>query len=235
MIDSSTAKVFAFSGVSSATISYEVFQTDEALTTANNKSITFTGASGRTYTSSMRIGAFDNLYYGGPANGHLYVCAPDNTGGFYNGAALYSIGFTSAGVMSTSTANGPLDMVSASPASGTTADECSPLTEFYNGSIDYLFGSATINASLTGCTGSSTVACMYNFKITSSFPSDSTAGLSSTGGTSGIVIDNNGPSSPAGGAQIYFTNLTNQTCAGNTITGNASGGCATQATQSAVN
>jgi len=231
LVDPSAGTVFAFSGVTSARASYEVLQSNETLSTSS--SITFTGVSGYTYTSYMRIGAFDNTYYtNGPSTGHLYVCAPNNNGtSNYNGASLYDIGFNSSGVMNTTTANGPLDMISASPTNGTTVDDCSPLTEFYNGTTDYLFVGVAESGKLTGCTGSATVGCLYNFTI-NSFPTGSVTGLTETGNTSGIVIDN-AVTTPAG-EQIYFTNLSSQTCAGNTKpTGNAAGGCAVQASQTA--
>jgi len=230
LVDPSAETVFAFSGVVSKNpAAYEVLQSNESLSTSS--SITFSGVTGNTYTSNARIGAFDNSYYtNGPSAGHLYVCAPNNDGStHYNGAALYSIGFTS-GVMNTSTTGGPLDMVSASPASGSTVDDCSPLTEFYNGTTDYLFVGVAENGALAGCTGTTTAGCLYNFNI-NSFPSGSVTGLAVTGNTSGIVIDNN-VTTPVTGSQIYFTNLASQTCNGNTKTGNAAGGCATQASQS---
>ena len=233
LVDSTTAKVFAFSGVTSAVVSYEVLQTDEALTTANNKTQTFAGVTGRTYTSNMRAGTFDNIYFtSGAATGHLYVCAPDNNGtSYYNGAALYQIGFaSSAGVMNTTTSGGPLAMVSASPASGATVDDCAPLSEFYDGTTDYLFASVTQYANLTGCTGSATAACLYNFNITSGMPTVSVAGINATGGTSGIIIDN--ALGGAGESQIYYTPLSSMACGGNGTTGNSTAACAVQTSQS---
>ena len=232
LIDSSTAEVLAFSGTTSAA-SYEVLQTTEAIPASGNASITFAGT-GTGFTSNMRAGTFDNLYFtSGPATGHLYVCGPHSSTS--NDPTLYQISFTSsAGVINT-TASGSLDMVSASLAAGT-IDDCSPLTEFYNGTTDYLFGGVTQNGKLTGCTGSGTVGCLYNFDITNgTMPVNSVAGLTSNGGTTGIVIDNNGPTIPSGGAQVYFTNLTDQGCTGNSTTGNGTGGCATQASQGSLN
>ena len=80
-------------------------------------------------------------------------------------------------------------MVDASPADGA-VDDCSPLAEFYNGTTDYLFVGVAQNGILTGCNGSATIGCLYNFNITTAFPSNSVAGLAVTGNTSGIVIDN---------------------------------------------
>jgi hypothetical protein len=57
-----------------------------------------------------------------------------------------------------------------------------------------------------------------------------TASYASAGGTSGIILDNVvGSGTLAGASQIYFTTQGNQTCA----TG-GTGGCAIQASQSAL-
>jgi hypothetical protein len=55
-----------------------------------------------------------------------------------------------------------------------------------------------------------------------------TASLSAAGGTSGIIIDN--VSTMAGASQVYFTTQSNQTC----TTSGGTGGCAMQASQSAL-
>ena len=58
-----------------------------------------------------------------------------------------------------------------------------------------------------------------------------TASFASTGGSSGIIIDNVVSSGTlAGGSQVYFTTQGNQTCA----TSGGTGGCAVQASQSAL-
>jgi hypothetical protein len=57
------------------------------------------------------------------------------------------------------------------------------------------------------------------------------AALQSVGGTSGIILDNVAGSSPlAGASEIYFSTLGNQACA----TSGGTGGCAVQASQSAL-
>jgi hypothetical protein len=59
----------------------------------------------------------------------------------------------------------------------------------------------------------------------------SVSALASAGGTSGIIIDNFvGSGTLAGASQIYFSTLSNQTCA----TSGGTGGCAVQASQSAL-
>jgi hypothetical protein len=58
-----------------------------------------------------------------------------------------------------------------------------------------------------------------------------TFSAAATGGTSGIIMDNDvGTSTLAGASQVYFSTQGNQTCA----TSGGSGGCAVQASQSAL-
>jgi hypothetical protein len=114
----------------------------------------------------------------------------------------------------------------------TKGDECSPLTEFYDGTTDRLFfgvGStdgfletSTITTSLTTptCTGAPTSSCVT-----------SPAAL---GGTSGIVIDNQVSN---GGTNIYFSTLAagsvnGQKC--NVTGGAANPRCAVKLTQAAL-
>jgi len=91
-----------------------------------------------------------------------------------------------------------------------------------------IFLSVTANGNQTGCTG----ACLYNFVVGnssgSSIPGAATTGLGAAGGTSGIIIDNIA-TTPAGASEIYFSPLSNQSC----TTSGGTGGCATQASQSA--
>ena len=91
---------------------------------------------------------------------------------------------------------------------------------------DWVFLGVQANGTLTGCSG----ACLYSFSVANAFPLDSHSGLTSTGGTSGLSIDNTA-TSPAGTSQLYFTPLSNQTC----VTSTGVGGCATQAAQSGLN
>ncbi|MHB8218220.1 MAG: hypothetical protein ACYDDS_19270 [Candidatus Sulfotelmatobacter sp.] len=59
----------------------------------------------------------------------------------------------------------------------------------------------------------------------------SASGLASAGGTSGIIIDNFvSAGTLTGASQVYFSTLTNQTCA----TSGTTGGCAIQASQAAL-
>ena len=58
-----------------------------------------------------------------------------------------------------------------------------------------------------------------------------TAALAVTGGTSGIIVDNTvATGTEAGASQVYFSILGSQTC----TTSGGTGGCAVQASQSAL-
>ncbi len=58
-----------------------------------------------------------------------------------------------------------------------------------------------------------------------------TFSVAASGGTGGIIIDNNvGSGTLAGASQVYFSTLSNQSC----VTSGTTGGCAVQASQSAL-
>jgi hypothetical protein len=60
------------------------------------------------------------------------------------------------------------------------------------------------------------------------FGANPVAGLSASGGTSGIIMDN---TIRSGGSQVYFTNLQDFGC----FTSGGTGGCAVQASQQDLN
>jgi len=96
--------------------------------------------------------------------------------------------------------------------------------------LDWAYLSVSANGNDTGCTG----ACVYNYYITGAITgATATTGLTAAGGASGIIIDNS--TTTAGESQIYFTTLANQACVGNGTTGNTTGGCAVQVSQSGLN
>jgi len=225
IVDSSTEKVFAFTGCTGSSddcgsdvTNAQVVQVGVFLepTTVVRANIGLSSAS-----DVIWDGDFDNNYYTGSyATGHLYTCGnPD--GNF--GRILYRIGFSAGGVMNTSATTGPT-------LTSDTLNNCSPLTEIYNGTVDRLFLSVPDSGTLGGaCTGiCSSGECLYSFDITSSFPTTCSARTTESGGTSGISIDNISTSGPPTGSQLYFTPLSNGTpCTG-------SNGCAVQVSQSGL-
>jgi len=175
--------------------------------------------------AEMYAGAFDYKYLtstgGTPAGsaptGHLYFCG--NPGGT---VSLYEIPITS-NVMGT-----PVLVHALSSSSATAGTEGSPITEFYNRgtSTDWLFMSEpnTADMAVGTCTTTST-GCVYSYNVTTApvAGATATAGLASTDGSSGIIVDNS--STATGASQVYFSTLGNGSCGG---------GCAIQAAQSTL-
>lgn len=194
---------------------------------------------------TMYDGAFDHIYQVGTGtSGYIWACYQHAT---TREPRLSAVELqTTGGIVPSGdviTLSGTV--VITGPVLTNAVASCSPVTEMWGGgggTDDYIFVSVTASGSLTttdtsaACTG----ACLYNFIVatggtattagTESTPTTAYAGIAETGGTSGIVIDNN--LSTAGESQIYYTPLTGtQTCVGNGSTGNGTGGCAVQTSQ----
>jgi hypothetical protein len=176
---------------------------------------------------------FDNNYYTGTTgasgtirNGHIWVCGRE-TG---SAAELWDI---STSTISGSNYIGSISGVTAA-APTTQIDEvshaqCSPITEIYNSSTDYIF----MGEGLTGSFGR-----LYGMTITdpvySTAPTATEVGSSpltyptATGGTSAIIIDNTSATTQA--SSIYFTTqaTSSTVCTGTTVY------CAVKLTQSAL-
>ncbi len=76
---------------------------------------------------------------------------------------------------------------------------------------DWLFMSVAGNANVAPCTGTAASACVYNYNVISGAATATPkAGLSETGGTSGIIIDNQS-TTKVGAQQIYFSTPTGHT------------------------
>ena len=142
---------------------------------------------------------FNNAWYTGSGTPLMYV-AGTGTGTL---PTLYSVGFNGSGVMN----NSP----STSAALATGAADSSPVTEFYNSTLgkDLLFVGVTNHCVAT--TRGGTAGCVMSLDITAGFPTinGSTVALAATGGTSGIIVDNN--SSVAQAASVYYATKTGNT------------------------
>jgi hypothetical protein len=129
----------------------------------------------------------------------MYV-AGTGTGTF---PTLYSVGFNGSGLMNSS--------ADATAALATGMADSSPLTEFYNASLqkDYIFVGVTDHCVAT--TGGGTAGCVMSLDITGGFPTvnASSTALSAAGGTSGIIVDND--SSLAEASSIYYATKTGAT------------------------
>lgn len=84
------------------------------------------------------------------------------------------------------------------------------------------------NTAIAGNTNDNTGANRIAWKMVGT---PATFSVAAAGGTGGIIIDNNvGSGTLAGASQVYFSTLSNQTC----TTSGTTGGCAVQASQSAL-
>lgn len=176
---------------------------------------------------NVHSGAFDNAFWvNGSTSGHLIVCGFVNNNGAPSNPQMYFFPFSNY----TITSAGDSTFV----INNTKGEECSPLTEFYNGTSDMAFfgvgmsghasylESTTISTSLTtpNCTNPPTSSCV--------------SAPQALGGTSGIVIDNQLSN---GGTNIYFSTLAVGSVNGQKC--NVSGGsgnpyCAVKLTQSGL-
>jgi hypothetical protein len=187
-------------------------------------------------TGNVHGGTFDDAFWtGGSATGHIIAC------GFVTGTTgtplapsnpkMYKIGFD---VNHLITPTGSATWV----VNNTKGDECSPLTEFSNGTMDKLFFGV-------GKAGGSGDGFVESSSFTAGFPAPGTCSAGSPtstcvtapkalGGTSGIIVDN---MLSNGGTNIYFSTL-----AGGSVNGQnckVSGGvntpfCAVKLTQSGL-
>jgi len=235
--NSTTDQVFVFTGCSivqgiGGAVSQIAanFTSSTTLTTSNTVDLGSASGTGDCTTGNVHAGTFDNAFWlNGSTSGHLMAC------GFVSGTAskplipsnpkMYFFPFASNVITSTGS--------STFVVNSTVGEECSPLTEFYDGTTDRLFfgvggssnaylESSTITTSLTtpNCTGTPTSSCVTSPSI--------------LGGTSGIVIDNQLSN---GGANIYFSTMApgsvnGQKC--NVSGGTANPYCAVKLTQSAL-
>jgi len=142
---------------------------------------------------------FNNAWYTGSGTPLMYV-AGTGTGTL---PTLYSVGFNGSGVMNSSPTS--------STALATGAADSSPLSEFYYSVLnkDFLFVGVTNNCIATVQGG--TAGCVMSLNITSGFPTvnANTTALAATGGTSGIIVDNNSSVSQA--SSIYYATKTGST------------------------
>jgi hypothetical protein len=232
-----TDQVFAFTGCSNVVgIGGAVSQlpanfTTGTPTTSNTVDLGSASGIGDCTGKNVHSGAFDNAFWvNGSTSGHLIMCGFVNDGGVPAEPQMYMFPFASNVITSTGDYTFVIDT--------TKGDECSPLTEFYNGTTDRMFYGA---GSTAGYLKSSTMTPGATPPMTT--PTTCTAGASTStcvtapsalGGTSGIVIDNQLSN---GGTNIYFSTLANGSVNGQKC--NVSGGaanphCAVKLTQSAL-
>jgi hypothetical protein len=179
MIDAVNGFVYAASIVSGTEVVVQASTT--------NLGSVVTADLGTGATTQMHDPDFNDAYFssGTSSNWLLYEMGL-NAGG--TEIALYGIGFGAGHVMTSGTPADEFVVTGSEPA------EFSPVTEFLNGSTDQLFVSGLLNSTN-----------FLEFTITT-FPTGITAFASEgTGGTSGIIIDND--SSETQASSMYFGTL----------------------------
>jgi hypothetical protein len=181
--------------------------------------------------NNVHAGTFDNRFWtNGSTTGHILAC------GFVSGTSLtprkpsnprmYMFPFNSSHLI-TSTG------LTAWAINNTVGDECSPLTEFYNGTTDRMFFG--VGGTSDGFVESSTLTATASQPSCGSPPTSSCVTTPhALGGTSGIVIDNRVSN---GGMNIYFSSIARGSVNGQNcrVTGGVSNPyCAVKLTQSAL-
>jgi hypothetical protein len=182
-------------------------------------------------TGNVHAGTFDNQFWiNGTTGGHILAC------GFVSGTAgnalipsnprMYMFPFNTSHLI---TATGATSWV----INNTRGDECSPLTEFYNGTTDRMFFG--VGSTTDGFIESSTLTGTASQPSCGAPPTSTcVAAPHALGGTSGIVVDNQVAS---GGTNIYFSTVARggvngQNCR---VSGGAANPfCAVKLTQSAL-
>jgi hypothetical protein len=231
----SVNQVFAFTGCSNVLgIGGAISQIPANFTSASSYVTVDLGSAtgaGDCTTGNVHSGTFDNQFWtSGTTSGHMLAC------GFTSGTPgnaltpsnpkMYMFPFDATHNI---TSTGSTSFV----INATKGDECSPLTEFYNGTTDRMFfgvgsttdgfveaSTLTATASTPSCGASPTSTCVTAPKA--------------LGGTSGIVVDNQVSN---GGTNVYFTTLAvggvnGQKC--NVSGGTANPFCAVKLTQSGL-
>ena len=238
LVDGSTQRVLWFDGQDTTNFG-EVVQTDTAL--GNQRTLTGVGGNGNIPTSNMHAGAFDHTYLTSPSNniaGFLYFCGKNSANRDH--PALWRVGFNATGVMNTTPDGGTTAFLGLVNRSG---EECSPVSELYNGGTDRIFFSvgdrSSQCAATSGCIMSLTLGgawpptAVTHAVQTPTGPSINVNGGTVTqGSTSGIIVDN--VSGAAQASNIYFTFTSNSVTAA-TCNGQTGVGCAVKLTQSGLN
>lgn len=217
IVDSANGFVYAVTGTND--VSPVVAQTTTSFTGTRRVALGTAPTSPGDYLFAPTFNA-DYFSSGTSSNWSLLTCGYDSTG---TSTTLYDIGFTSSRLMNTGAV--PI-MNQFTLASG--IDQCSPLTEFINTPGPPLKPTDQLFLSLV------TAGSINSYDITSvtsaGFPAGfaTSANASAAGGTSDIIVDNEG--SEAQASSIYFSNLHSAICgAGGT------GICAVKLTQSGLN
>jgi hypothetical protein len=178
-------------------------------------------------TGNVHSGTFDNQFWvNGTTGGHMLACGFVQNSGTTWLSRMFMFPFDNNHLITSTGATGW-------NLNSGRSDECSPLTEFYNGTTDRLFFG--VGSTADGFIESSTLTSTASTPSCSSPPTSTCVTTPhALGGTSGIVVDNQVSN---GGTNIYFTTLAvggvnGQKC--NVTGGSSNPYCAVKLTQSAL-
>ncbi len=228
-------QVFAFTGCSNVVgIGGAVNQVPANFTNASTYTAVDLGSSdgrGNCTTKNAHLGDFDNTFWNnGSTSGHMIACGFVNSGGAPAAPEMYMFPFNTTTHVLTSTGvkNFQID--------STKGEECSPLTEFYDGTTDRIFygtGSATTGFFKSTTVTATTISSSGN--CTNGSPTNTcVTAPAALGGTSGSIIDNQLSN---GGTNIYFSTIAPGDVNGtkcNVTGGTANPYCAVKLTQSTL-
>ncbi len=228
-------QVFAFTGCSNVVgIGGAVNQLPANFTNASTYTAVNLGSSdgqGNCTTQNVHLGAFDNAFWNnGSTSGHMIACGFVNNGGAPAAPQMYMFGFNTTTHILNTTATKTFQI------DNNKGEECSPLTEFYDGTTDRVFygtgssttgffKSTTVTATSISTSGNCTNAGPTNTCVTAP---------AALGGTSGSVIDNQVSN---GGTNIYFSTVAPGDVSGtkcNVSGGTANPYCAVKLTQATL-
>jgi hypothetical protein len=230
-------QVFAFTGCSSVpgiggaiTQVPATFASTTTVDASNTVDLGSSDTQGNCTGGNVYSGNFDNQFWlNGTTNGHILACGFVSGDGVPARAKIYMFPFA-AGQLKNSTAPTRTWI-----ANATKGDECSPLTEFFDGTTDRLFFG--VGAASNGFIKSSSITAGLPAASNCSNGNPTNSCVTAPhklGGTSGIIVDNQVSN---GGTNIYFSTLApgsvnGQKC--NVAGGTANPYCAVKLTQSAL-
>jgi hypothetical protein len=195
LLDSSSDKIFAFSGNDGTNgASAVVAQLNEDLT-GPVKTHVGRGSRGTTSTDvNLYSGAFDNDFFGtAPNTGQLYLCGTSTAD---TSAFIYWIGFISYPTMNSAS--------SGNITRGTAAGEpCSPITEIFNPNVN--FGAGDHDIIISSVLGAGNDGFIRTDDISTGTVTGTLASAAYDGGTSGIIWDNTSTQTQA--SSVYFSTL----------------------------
>jgi hypothetical protein len=227
-VDSSNQVVYATFSLNSTTNGSLVVQAPTSLASVTASVSVGTGY--QTYTGPYGID-FNNAYYNATGTPVLFVVGKSS----FDGATLYAIPFTTAtpfpGSITTPATSTALTTDPGSVASAP-ADASAP-TEFFNANadsgagIDYLFVGVANNCAAT--TGGGSAGCVMSLNISSTDTggasaltavSASTVAIPALGGSTGLIIDNDGTAGQE--SSVYYATKNGVTPANGVVTGASS-------------